>query len=294
MTARGLIVKGGIATLLTTAAVLFAMAPAQAHTPYIVPTTFAPERDYVGVSGGMAEEAFFIPDFAIRGAGDWIVVGPDGVARAVAPTTLKSVTVLDAPLPAEGTYRIGTGERPGRAGRQVKVDGVWRAVRPAPAPGAAAPQRRMDEDAPAGAVGPIDADKVPAGAETVDVQGYLVAETYVTRGAPTPVKPAGKGFEIEPITHPNEIFLSDGFSFRALIDGKPVAGQTIHVYRGGEAYDSKRTTIETKTGADGKATIRFEKAGVYLLETRYPGRAAPGAAPAAKTWTYTLTFEVTE
>jgi len=295
MNIKGLIVKGGVATLLSAAAIGFAVTAAEAHTPYVVPFTFSPERDYVGVQGGMAEEAFFIPDFAIRGSGDWQVVGPDGVAKAVAPTTLKSVTVLDAPLPAEGTYRIGTGERPGRAGKSAKVDGVWRNVRAAPPAGApAAPARRMDEDAPAGNAGPIDADKVPAGAEVIETQGYLVAETYVTRGAPTPVKPTGKGFEIEPITHPNEIFLSDGFAFRAALDGKPVAGQAVSVYRGGEAYGDKRTVIEARTGADGKATIKFDKAGVYLLETRYPGRGAEGSVPAARSWTYTLTFEVTE
>lgn len=286
------ILKRGIAALLGSAAMALAVAPAQAHTPYVVPFTFAPERDYVGVEGGMAEEAFFIPDFAIRGSGDWVVIGPDGVPVKIAPTLLKSIAVVDAPLPTEGTYRIGTGERPGRAGKMAKINGAWRVVRPAPAPGAAAPQRRMEEGEP-NANGPVEASAVPADAEVIDTQGYLTAETYVTRGAPTPVKPSGKGFEIEPVTHPNEIFLSDGFVFRALIDGKPVAGQHVSVYRGGEAYDDKRTTIEVTTGADGKATIKFEKSGVYLLETRYPGQTAPGAAPAAKSWSYTLTLEVT-
>lgn len=71
-----------------------------------------------------------------------------------------------------------------------------------------------------------------------------------------------------------------------------MAGQHVSLYRGGEAYDRKRTIIEATTAADGKAMIRFEKSGVHLLETRYPGPAAPGAAP--ETWTYTLSFEVTE
>lgn len=67
---RDLIVKSAIAALLTAAAVGFAAAPALAHTPYLVPTTFAPEREWVGVQGGMSEEAAFVPDFAIRGSGD--------------------------------------------------------------------------------------------------------------------------------------------------------------------------------------------------------------------------------
>jgi hypothetical protein len=300
MTARKMMTKSGLAALLGGAAIALAATPAAAHTPYVVPFTFSPERDYVGVEGGMAEEAFFIPDFGIRGSGDWIVIGPDGAAKPVTPTALKSVTVVDAPLPTEGTYRIGTGERPGRAGKSAKVDGVWRNVRPAPPAGAAPaagparPMERRDDDDAARGPGPINAADIPAGAEVIDFQSFLVAETFVTRGAPTPVKPLGKGFEIEPITHPNEIFLDDGFTFRAVVDGQPIAGLPISIYRGGEAYAEGRTVIEVKTGADGKATIKFDKPGVYLLNTRYPALPVPGAAPALKNWGYSLTFEVTQ
>ncbi len=294
MAVRNTMIKGGAAALLAGTTLLFAAGSALAHTPYVVPFTFSPERDYVGLEGGMAEEGFFIPDFAIRGSGDWTVVGPDGVARPIAPTTLKSVTVVDAPLPTEGTYRIGTGQRPGRQGKVAKIDGVWRQVRPDPAPGAAPPQRRMDEEPGAANTGPIDASKVPAGAQIVDTQGILIAETYVTRGAPTPVKPTGAGFEIEPITHPSEVYLDDGFTFRALVDGKPAPGLHVTIYRGGETYAAKRTAIEATTGADGKASVKFEQPGAYILETRYPGPPAAGAAPAAKTYVYTLSFEVTD
>lgn len=295
MIARDLIVKGAIAALLTAAAVGFAAAPARAHTPYVVPVTFAPERDWVGVQGGMSEEAAFVPDFAIRGAGDWVVTGPDGVQTKAAPTTLKSANMLDAALPSEGTYRISTGERPGRAGKAARIDGVWRAVRPAPAAGAPAAAARPMEGEAEGGAGPINAADLPAGAEIIDTQGYLIAETYVSRGAPTPgaLKASGKGLELEPVTHPNEIYLDDGFSFRMLVDGKPAAGLRFTVYRGGESYEGERTAIEGATDADGKATVSFRKPGVYMLETRYPGSPAAGGAPAARTWLYTLSFEVT-
>lgn len=297
MTARQLIFKGGIAVLLTTAAIVCAAAPAAAHTPYVVPTTFAPERETVAVSGGMSEENAFIPDFAIRGEGDWIITGPDGVPAKVKPVHLKAINVLDAPVPTAGTYRISTGERPGRAGKAAKIDGVWRTVRPAPPPGTPpAPPRAMGEGEGARGPGPVNAADVPAGAETMDTQGYLIAETYVTKGAPSPAatRASGKGFELEPITHPNEIFVDDGFSFRLLVDGKPVAGAHITVMRGGELYDGSRTMIEATTGADGKATIKFARPGAYMLETRYPGQSAPGAAPAARSWVYSLSFEVTQ
>ncbi|MDO9472605.1 MAG: DUF4198 domain-containing protein [Caulobacter sp.] len=295
MITRDLIVKSAIAALLTAAAVGFAAGPALAHTPYIVPVTFAPDRDWVGVQGGMSEEAAFVPDFAIRGAGDWVVTGPDGVQTRAAPTTLKSANMLDAALPTEGTYRISTGERPGRAGKAAKVGGVWRAVRPAPAAGApAGPARPMEDDAGGGA-GPINAVDVPAGAEIMDTQSYLIAETYVSRGAPTPgaLKPVGRGLELEPITHPNEIYLDDGFTFRVTVDGKPASGLRVTAYRGGETYDGERTAIEATTDADGKASLGFAKAGAYLLETHYPDAPPASAAPASKTWVYTLSFEVT-
>lgn len=295
MNTRDLIVKGAIAALLTAAAVGFATAPALAHTPYVVPFTFAPERDWVGVQGGLSEEAAFVPDFAIRGGGDWFMTAPDGSRSAVTPSDFKSVNVLDAPLPVEGTYRISTGERPGRAGKGAKVDGVWRAVRPAPAAGApAGPPRPMEGEAE-GAADPINAADVPAGAEIIDTQSYLIAETYVSRGAPTPgaLKASGNGLELEPVTHPNEIYLDDGFSFRLLVDGKPAPGLRLTAYRGGETYDGERTAIEATTDANGKASLSFAKAGVYMLETHYPAASPAGARPASKTWVYTLSFEVT-
>lgn len=295
MMTKGLILKGGIAVLLTTAAIVCAVSPAAAHAPYLVPTTFAPERETVAITGGMSEENAFIPDFAIRGEGDWTITGPDGAQTKVKPVNLKAINVLDAPIPAAGTYRISTGERPGRAGKAAKIDGVWRTVRPAPPPGTpAAPPRAMEGEGRG--PGPVNAADVPAGAETMDTQGFLIAETYVTKGAPnaTAIKASGKGFELEPITHPNEIFLDEGFSFRLLVDGKPLAGAHVVVYRGGELYDGSHTMLEATTAADGKATVKFAKPGAYSLEVRYPGPAAGGAAPAARSWTYTLSFEVTQ
>lgn len=294
MAFKGSIVKIGVAALLLAAATSLAVTPAAAaHKPYVLPFNFSPDRDYVGVEGGMVEDAYFVPDFAIRGSGDWVVIGPDGVANAAKQTSLKSIEVLDAPLPVEGTYRIGTGARPGRSGKAARIDGVWRSVRPAPAPGA--PPRRAEPQAES-ATGPIEADKVPAGAEVIETQGFLIAETYVTRGTPNAgaLKPSGKGFEVEPITHPNEIFVDEGFSFRTLVDGKPAANLAISVYRGDESYDEGRTTIEAKTDAEGKVTLKFPKPGVYMINTRYPGQTAPGAAPAPRNWGYSLTVEVTD
>src|SRR5690242_3331446 len=79
---------------------------AAAHTPYLRPTTFAPDRPFVTIEAALAE-VFFVPDFPIRSAGDYLVIGPDGAAAKVdSIMTLKAFAAFDAALPAEGTYRI--------------------------------------------------------------------------------------------------------------------------------------------------------------------------------------------
>src|SRR3546814_2720569 len=45
-----------------------------------------------------------------------------------------SFVAVEAPLPADGTYRITTGERSGRSVKMAKIDGSWLAVRQ-PRPG---------------------------------------------------------------------------------------------------------------------------------------------------------------
>jgi hypothetical protein len=257
----------------------------QAHTPYLKPVTFGPERDYVTVEASMTEGDYFTADMPIRAPGDYLVVGPDGaVARPAPAASLKDMVVIEAPLPQPGTYRITTGERLGRAGKWAKVDGVWRPVRPAGAPAAASATE-----------GPISENNVPAGAEIMTTQGFLKADTYVSRGAPSAgaLKPDGKGFELVPLTHPNEVFAGDAFKFRLQNDGKPLAGVGFHVARGGDTYAETRFSFDGKTGPDGRAQVTLAQPGAYVLEVNYPARAEGAPQPIPRSVAYSLTFEVT-
>ena len=68
----------------------------------------------------------------------------------------------------------------------------------------------------------------------------------------------------------------------------------ISVYRSGNIYDDRRIAVELKTDAKGAGHVAFTQPGVYLLTTHYPvARPAPGEAPPAHSYTYSLTFEVT-
>ena len=274
---------------------------ASAHAPFIQPLNFAPSRDYVTVLGGMHEETVFVPDFALR-PGDFWVVGPDGVrTKLEGQATLKGVSAVDVPLPAPGTYRITTGDRVGREATMAQVDGKWRPVRGPGGPGVGGARR---EGAPAGGdmrrpagegPPPLDPSAVPAGAPTMKTTGVLKAEAYVSRGAPSSgaLKATGQGFELEPITHPDEVYLDKGFSFRLLNDGAPTAGVPVLVRRGGEQYAETKTQMTVTTDAQGRATARFTQPGLYILEARWPGEPAPGAAPAARSTALSLALEVT-
>ncbi|MET0181751.1 MAG: DUF4198 domain-containing protein, partial [Caulobacterales bacterium] len=219
----------------------------------------------------------------------------------------RQLTTAEASLATPGTYRITTGQRAGRTARQALVGGVWRPVRAAPAapPAGATPSpaqlqppmrqapraQEGEEDA-----GPILESELPRRARIVETTNVLIAETYVSRGAPTQgaLAPTGQGFELRPVTHPNAIFVDEGFTFELLNDGRPIPGLHVSAVRGGDPYAAQRTTGEATTDLQGRATLTLAQPGIYVLETRYPAR-EPGtrAAPAAKSYTYSLTFEVT-
>jgi len=256
---------------------------AAAHTPYLRPTNFAPERPLVTVEAALAE-TFFVPDFPIRAAGDYWVTGPAGVAaKAEAVTALKELSVIEVPLPSEGTYRISTGDRLARQTKWAKVDGAWKMVRPAGPARPAGPSRFIEETA------------VPPGAETAISQSFSRVETYVSRGAPSreALKPTGQGLELEPATHPNEAFVGETFKFRLLFDGKPLPDLAFNVVRGGDAYVESRYAFAGQTDAAGAGAVSFAQPGVYVLEADLPPRAEGASQPPARSAQYVLTFEVT-
>lgn len=284
---------------------------AAAHTPYLAPNTFAPSRAYVTVQAGVADSYYFISDFPIRGEGDFVATGPSGATvKAENLAVLKEYAAFDVAVPEAGTYRISTGERAGRQAKWVKIDGAWKMVRPAGGPGGggrgpggpgagpgATPRPGGEGGGPPGGASRfVEESAIPAGAETMTSVGYTRTETYVTKGAPNraALKPTGQGFELEPITHPNEIYAGEAFKFRLLNNGQPVTGVTFEIQHAGDAYADKKFSYDGKTGADGAAAVTLAQPGVYVLETSYPVRTegAP-AEPVARSGAYTLTFEVT-
>ncbi len=241
---------------------------ASADTSYLRPNWFTTATsDIVTVQSSFTED-FSNPSIGVK-SDAWTVVGPDGAkAEFKTKTELTQLTALEAATAKPGTYRLSTGERLGRIGPQILIDGKWQPF---------APGR-----------------DVPEGAQTRQSQTTTVADVYVTRGAPTtaPVITRINALELKPVTHPNDVYLDTGFQFHVLLNGKPVANQSVEIWREGGAYEAPAYRNTVSSAADGSIKLTFDKPGVYLIWTRHSADAPAGAATPVRSYTTSLTLEV--
>lgn len=247
--------------------------PAIAHTSYVKPNVFSTSRaDMVTLEVSFTEN-FSNPEVGVTSQ-DWHFYLPDGSRAGYDNIVeLKQVTVIEQSLEQEGTFRFSTGERLGRTGKRFRMpDGSF--------------ELAIGEDR--------EERPVPDGATVVTSQTATVADVYVTRGAPTRTAVDTKigRLRIEPVTHPNEIYLDEGFDFRLTFDGAPMPGQVMTLYRDGGTYADDKGASEIIAG-DGVTTISFAEPGMYMLMTRHQDDAPEGAETDIRSYTTSITFEVT-
>jgi uncharacterized GH25 family protein len=240
---------------------------ASAHMPYVLPTLFdVGKGDHITVESAFGEDAFQ-PEVAMRDA-PFHLVGPDGRDSPVgAVTYLRDLSIFEADVKADGTYRVTTGQRFGRKGKMFKDGDKW-------------------------VMRGEGADPKP-GAQEVEVQSATLAEAYVTRGQATQgaLKPSGKALEIQPVTHPNAIAAGTDAAFVLLFDGKPLAGAEVTLFRNAGYYDGRKVAAQVKSDAAGRFTLKPEDAGTYLILVRHRGTAPAGAETPFRSYTYTLAFD---
>ncbi|BBK31797.1 putative GH25 family protein [Stella humosa] len=249
------------------AAALLLASGVQAHMPYVLPSIFdVGQRGHILVQASFTEDAF-VPDIAMRDA-PFHLIAPDGQQGAVGPVSyLRDVSVFEADLKAEGTYRLTSGQRLGRKGRMYKDGDQWKM----------------------GGEG----GRTPAGVELVEVQSTTLAEAYVTRGRPSDaaLKPYGVALEIQALTHPNGLSVGADATFRVLFDGAPLAGLEVTVFRSAGVYDGRKVAAKATTDAGGGFAFRPEGAGTYLVLVRHRAAAPAGAETPYRSYTYTLAFD---
>ncbi len=255
-------------------------ASVQAHRQWMMPSMTVVSGEgtdvWVTVDAAVSNDLFYFEHQPLRA--DIAVMLPDGTAGEVKnKATGRYRTTLDVQIQQRGTYKI-----------YYASEGVMGSYK----------LNGEEVRIPRGTTADKLASVIPAGA--TDVRTTTASnrnEIFVTAGEPTTTvfKPVGKGIELVPITHPNDLVMGEDATFQFLLDGKPTAGLTVTVIPGGIRYRDQLHQQDLKTGADGKVTIKWSDPGMTWINVTTPraereegGPPAPGGRRAS----YVTTVEV--
>jgi uncharacterized GH25 family protein len=236
-------------TLLAATLATVLSTPALAHRQWMLPsqTTFSADDNWVTVDAAVSNDLFYFEHRpgSIDNVKAW---APDGTE---VPLEHKGAgqfrNSFDVHLTKKGTYRVGS-----------SADMVMGSY----------DLNGKTERLPRGTTTANLAAAIPAGATNVQTaESSSRNEIYVTVGEPTTTvfTPSGKGIELVPVTHPNDLVAGTGATFQFLLDGKPAVDLPVTVIPGGIRYRDKLNQIDLKTGADGKVTITWPTPGMYWL-----------------------------
>ncbi|MDA6067740.1 DUF4198 domain-containing protein [Idiomarina abyssalis] len=247
---------------------LFASASSEAHRVWIKPsaTIVSGDSEWITFDAAIANGIFY-PDHYPLGLDRVKAMAPDGAAVTLENGHKgKLRSVFDVELEKEGTYTVYSASS-GLSARWVDAEGerqYW------PPRGS----QKTNEDF---------YKEVPQNAKDLEVseRSHRV-ETFVTSGAPTydTLGPTGKGLELEPVTHPNDLYTGENITFKFNIDGTAAAGTEIVLVKDGERYRDQSQPTKLKTDKKGEVTFTLDEPGMYWLEAEYTDN--NGKAPASK------------
>ncbi len=247
---------------------------ASAHKMFLVPsaTVLSDGADaWLTVDAAVSNDLFHFNHVPLA-IGGLVVTAPDGTT--LAPENVargKYRSTFDLHLQQAGTYRIA-----------VVNDGLM--------------ARFEDAQGKPGRVrGRVGALEIPAGATKVEIsETQNRVETFATLGKPdqAALKPTGKGLELVPVSHPNDLVDGEAASFRLLMDGKPAAGLEVVAIAGGTRYRDRQGEIQTRTDAQGQFSMTFPAPGMYWLNASVEGARPTLREAATRRASYTATLEV--
>jgi uncharacterized GH25 family protein len=259
---------------------LFAAAPAKAHRQWMLPSSTVLSGDdvWVTVDAAVSNDLFYFEHQPLRldAVKAW---APDGSEASIEnKATGRYRSTFDVHLTQKGTWRIASVAD--MLMGSYDLDG-------------------KTERLPRGTTTANLAERLPAGATNVrTAEANNRNEIFVTVGEPTTTlfTPTGKGIELVPVTHPNDLFAGETATFQFLLDGKPAAGLPVTVIPGGIRYRDQLGQIDLKTGADGTVAIDWPEPGMYWLNVTTPQaereEGAGGPPPLARRASYVTTLEV--
>lgn len=263
----------------TVALAAMAVVPANAHRQWMMPsaTVLSGDDVWVTVDAAVSNDLFYFEHQPLR-LDTMKAWAPDGTeVQLENKSTGRYRSTFDVHLTQKGTWRI--------ASVADMLMGSY-------------DLNGKTERLPRGTTAANLAERIPAGATNVKTaEANNRNEIFVTVGEPTTTlfKPTGKGIELVPVTHPNDLIAGETATFQFLLDGKPAADLPVTVIPGGIRYRDQLGEIHLKTGADGKVEVTWPEAGMYWLNVTTPqvGEAAEGVPPPiARRASYVTTLEV--
>lgn len=263
----------------TAALAILAAVPAQAHRQWMLPsaTVLSGDDVWVTVDAAVSNDLFYFEHFPLRldHVKAWAPDGSEAPIENAATGRYRST--FDVHLTQKGTWRI--------ASVSDSLTGSYEL-------------NGKRERLPRGTDAANLAEKLPAGATNVQTAEVSSRnEVFVTVGEPTTTlfKPTGKGIELVPITHPNDLYAGESASFRFLLDGKPASALPVTVIPGGIRYRDQLGQIDLTTDAEGKVSITWPEPGMYWLNVSTPrgprGEGNENSAPSRRA-SYMTTLEV--
>lgn len=225
---------------------------AQAHEAWLLPSsTVLSSTGYVTIDGAVSNDLFHFNYRPMMVRDNLFITAPDGAA--LQPENLiqgQLRTVFDTKLQAAGTYRIAL--------VNASLMASWKE-------NGETKRWRGNQDGLAA--------NVPANAEELVVrEGNARIETFVTVGRPSEIKPSGRGLELLPVTHPNDLYAGEPATLAFVIDGKPAAKLEVEIMAGGTRYRDQLEKLKLLTDAEGRITHTWSAPGMYYLKATIDGQ----------------------
>lgn len=246
---------------------------AQAHKRWLLPShTVVSDTQWITLDTSASNDIFFVDKaFPLDGVR---VTGPDGKDGEI-DNRLEGHrrSVFDVHLSQQGSYRISL-FRPLYVAL-YEQDGE---------------RHHQRGDSPDALL-----EGVPEGATEVRISEVVShLETFATVGAPTTkgLAPTGKGLELAPVTHPNDLYAGETARFRFLVDGQPVSGLEVEVMPAGTRYRDSQDAWTVTTNDQGEVSLQWPGPGRYYLEASHGDDRADHPKANGRRLQYMGTFEV--
>lgn len=217
----------------------------QAHDLWFKPSsTVLSSPDWVTVDAAVSNDVFFFNHRPLS-LDSVKVTAPDGSAVEMKNAFKGELrSVFDFKPEKPGTYRVSMAMN-GVMGGYKDANGQMKRLR--------------------GSLEEI-LKQVPADAKEVNItENVRRMETFISLGKPSAIALTGKGLEMKPLTHPNDLVSSEEAKFEFHIDGKPAADLEVELVADGIRYRDGVNAMKLKTDAKGNVAIKFPRPGLYWL-----------------------------